>query len=309
MQRLLTSQSFTGYRQPQTATGHRLLQRFLFLALLTCTLTLAAQAEPLTLSFTDPLGDHTGAIDVTTMLFNFDNATGDYTIALTATTANPFVGQFRVNINLFNPDVTTPNNFFTDDVNDFNLASATTSLTLTGTNAHLLAWHNGNRVATNDLPFGYPSGTGITLFRSNVANFPLGFLTNEDAIAYGAGGFTTITTPVLTVALDIKPNNFPNSLNPRNSGVIPVAILTDGVFDATMVDLTTVRFGVSGTEAAPVQAALEDVDGDGQLDMILHFKTQATGIVCGTTTGVLTGNTFSGEALRGTDSVNTVGCK
>jgi len=99
-----------------------------------------AQAEPLVFSFADPVGDNTGAIDVTAMSFDFDNATGDYTITLTATTANPFVGQFRVNINLFNPDAITIANLFSDALNDFNLASpTTTSLTLTGTNP--IFWH------------------------------------------------------------------------------------------------------------------------------------------------------------------------
>ncbi len=41
--------------------------------------------------------------------------------------------------------------------------------------------------------------------------------------------------------------------------------------------------------------------------MIFHFATQATGIVCGTTSAALTGNTFDGQAIRGTDSINTVG--
>jgi hypothetical protein len=209
----------------------------------------------------------------------------------------------------FNPDALIADNFFSDALNDYNLASPITSLTLTGTNSHLLAWHSGDRIATNDLPFGYPPGTGITLFRSSATNFPIGFLTNEDAIAYGVGGFTTVTTPVLTVALDIKPNSFSNSINPRNRGVIPVAILTDGVFDASTVNPTTVRFGINGNETAAAHYALEDVDGDGQLDLILHFKTQATGIVCGTTAAVLTGNTFDGQTIRGTDSVNPVGCK
>jgi hypothetical protein len=52
-------------------------------------------------------------------------------------------------------------------------------------------------------------------------------------------------------------------------------------FNATTVNPTTVHFGATGTEAAPVQSALEDVDGDGNIDMILHFKTQDTGIQCG----------------------------
>ncbi len=113
----------------------------------------------------------------------------------------------------------------------------------------------------------------------------------------------------LVVGIDIKPGSFPNSINPRSQGVIPVAILTTDTFDATTVDPTTVRFGVTGTEAAPVQSALEDVDGDGDTDMILHFNTQDTGIICGTTSAFLTGETLDGQMIEGSDSIKTAGCK
>ena len=127
----------------------------------------------------------------------------------------------------------------------------------------------------------------------------------------GSGGLDGPTGLVFTptVSIDIKPGSFPNSINPRSKGVIPVAILTTDTFDATTVDSTTVRFGATGTEAAPVHAALKDVDRDGDTDMILHFRTQDTNIVCGDTSASLSGETFSGEAIEGSDSIRTVGCK
>ena len=91
--------------------------------------------------------------------------------------------------------------------------------------------------------------------------------------------------------------------------MIPVAILTTDTFDATTVDSTTVRFGATGTEAVPVQSAFEDVDGDSDTDMILHFNARETGIVCGDTSIILTGETFSGQAIQGSHSIQTVGCK
>jgi hypothetical protein len=115
--------------------------------------------------------------------------------------------------------------------------------------------------------------------------------------------------PVTQVFIDIKPGSFPNSINPRNRGKIPVAILTTATFDATTVDPTTVRFGRTGTEAAPVHAALQDVDGDGDTDMVLHFNTQETGILCGDVSASLTGKTFSEQAIEDSDAINTVGCK
>jgi hypothetical protein len=64
------------------------------------------------------------------------------------------------------------------------------------------------------------------------------------------------------------------------------------------VDPTTVLFGAIGSEAAAVHAALEDGDGDGDNDMILHFNTQDTNIVCGSTSASLTGETFAGQTIE-----------
>lgn len=126
---------------------------------------------------------------------------------------------------------------------------------------------------------------------------------------YNAGSAGKIKTPVTQVQIDIKPGSFPNSINPGSRGKIPVAILTTDTFDANTVDPATVRFGRTGTEVTPVHHALEDVDGDGDLDMILQFNTQDTGIVSSETTATLTGETFAHQKIEGSDSINTVGRK
>lgn len=113
----------------------------------------------------------------------------------------------------------------------------------------------------------------------------------------------------ILVDIDIKPGSDPNSISLKSKGVILVAILTTDDFDASDVDPATVLFGPTGTEAAPVHFAFEDVDGDGDIDMILHFNTQDTGIQCGDTSASLTGQTFGGLAIEGSDSINTVGCQ
>ena len=112
--------------------------------------------------------------------------------------------------------------------------------------------------------------------------------------------------PIIIVDIDIKPGSFPNAINPASKGVIPVAILTNETFDASSVDPTTVKFGRTGTEASPVQWTMEDVDYDGDLDMILHFKTQETGIQPGDIEAKLTGKTLKDISIEGTDSIKTV---
>jgi hypothetical protein len=118
----------------------------------------------------------------------------------------------------------------------------------------------------------------------------------------------TSLIPRIAVEIDIKPGSYPNSINPRNKGVIPVAVLGSGEFDATQVDSSTVHFGPGN--ASPVRdGRIANVNGDGYPDMLFHFRTQATGIQCGSNSASLSGKTFSGESFKGGDSIRTVGCK
>ena len=111
------------------------------------------------------------------------------------------------------------------------------------------------------------------------------------------------TVPVI----DIKPGSEPNSINLKSKGVIPVAILSTDDFDATTVNGLTVRFGPS--LAVPVHDGghLEDVNEDGQLDWVGHFKTRETGLSAGDTEASISGVTQDGLFFTGTDSVNIVG--
>lgn len=111
------------------------------------------------------------------------------------------------------------------------------------------------------------------------------------------------------VVIDIKPDSFPNSINPRAQGVVPVAILTTNRFDATTVDPGTISFGATGADTPPVHSAREDVDRDGDTDLILHFRTEDAAIQCSDTSAGVTGASFDGRPIRGSDSIKTVGCK
>ncbi len=116
----------------------------------------------------------------------------------------------------------------------------------------------------------------------------------------------TVEPAVITVEIDIKPGSWPNAINPDSKGVIPVAILTTDDFDATTVDPLSVKFGVGEATECHGQGHIEDVDGDGDLDMVLHFKTQDTGIKAGDTEACLTGETVDGQAIEGCDAIMTV---
>lgn len=123
----------------------------------------------------------------------------------------------------------------------------------------------------------------------------------------------TVTVERLPTAIDVKPGSGGNPVNPRAKGEIPVAILTGlaangSAFDATRVDWSTVRFGSGGATEAHGRGHLEDVDGDGDMDMLLHFPTPASGIVCGDAAVTLTGATLDGVHFTATETIRTVGC-
>ncbi|MBN1188181.1 MAG: hypothetical protein JXA46_00360, partial [Dehalococcoidales bacterium] len=128
----------------------------------------------------------------------------------------------------------------------------------------------------------------------------------DDRGGVGSDNVTvTVNEPeFIMVPIDIKPGGTPNSIQPNSKGVIPVAILTTPTFDTRAVDPASIRFGPAG--AVPDKYALEDVDKDGDIDLILHFKTRDTGIKSGDTEAVLIGRTKNGEHIKGTDSVSVV---
>ena len=117
-----------------------------------------------------------------------------------------------------------------------------------------------------------------------------------------------VTVAALTVALDVRPGSAKDPINPKSNGVIPVAILGTSSFDASTVDQVSVRFG-TGQASPQGRGQFEDVNGDGQLDLVLHFRTQDAGIQCGDTSVSITGQTLNGIPIQGSDSITTVGCK
>lgn len=101
--------------------------------------------------------------------------------------------------------------------------------------------------------------------------------------------------------IDIKPGGNPNNINLKSKGVVPVAVLTTGDFDASDVDPTTVEF--AGAE--PVRWTLCDVDGDGKDDILFHFKTQDLVDLDENSTEA----TLTVDGIGGTDTVRIVQSK
>jgi hypothetical protein len=113
----------------------------------------------------------------------------------------------------------------------------------------------------------------------------------------------------ILVSVDVRPKKDANRINPNSGKEINVAIFSVNGFDATTVNANTVRFGATGSEAAPIHVALRDVDESGHVDMVLRFRIQDTGIKCGDTLASLTGQASPGASFIGSSPIKTVQCK
>jgi hypothetical protein len=134
-------------------------------------------------------------------------------------------------------------------------------------------------------------------------------LPSQGQVAFNASRLEVSALPELSVDIDIRPGNDSTSFNPKSNGLISVGILTTSQFNATQVKASTVRFGATGTEAASLHTVLTDVDGDGDIDMVVYVRSQETRIPCGAASAVLKGQTLSGDAFRGQGGLRTVGCR
>lgn len=120
--------------------------------------------------------------------------------------------------------------------------------------------------------------------------------------------FQTFLEDRLEVAIDFEPWSPWNLIIPWRPGPVPVAVLSDGGFDATTVDETVTVLGPAGAPALGPGWTL-DVDGDGDVDRVLWFTVRDTGILCGDTTVTLIGATTGGVEIRGVDMIRTIGCR
>ncbi|MHC4557259.1 MAG: hypothetical protein ACYTFW_01905 [Planctomycetota bacterium] len=134
----------------------------------------------------------------------------------------------------------------------------------------------------------------------------------EDINIYGETGEPPLAW-CLKRSIDIKPGSYPNSINlNKKKGGVPVAILGSETFDVMTVDVTSLDF----EEAAPAHDLtdpdvyiehLEDVNGDGYIDLVFHFMTPELTLDEDSIEAILKCYTNDGEFLWGKDEINVVG--
>jgi hypothetical protein len=120
------------------------------------------------------------------------------------------------------------------------------------------------------------TGPGAEIFTSHgiTTKIVLHFVDGErgDGDRVRNGVIVDPGAPVLVpveVQIDVR-----STVNLASQGRIAVAIFSTADFDAALVNAASVQFA----GAAAVQFSLEDVNGDGLLDMVLQFRTQDTNL-------------------------------
>jgi hypothetical protein len=135
---------------------------------------------------------------------------------------------------------------------------------------------------------------------------PTDVTTTDGAVPNGA----IYLSRVVRVAIDVRPGSDRNPIQPRAMGIVSVVVFGSAELDVEEIDLDSVRFGPGG--AIPTHRLPHperDVDGDGLLDVVLHFRIAAGRIACGDAEVELTGLTVDGRTFAGTDRIEVLGCE
>lgn len=141
----------------------------------------------------------------------------------------------------------------------------------------------------------------------------IGANTDDNTNGNNAGAAYGFSPKRIRVAIDVKPGSDINPINPEGKGNIPVGVLTTDEFDPVdRVDIDSLRFGDpedvrnSGGAAPAHGGHIDDLDNDGDADLLLHFPTVDTGFDGDENTARLEGKTTDGTPLFGEDALKIV---
>jgi hypothetical protein len=117
----------------------------------------------------------------------------------------------------------------------------------------------------------------------------------------GQGDFEGVLEATVPQHVDIEIRG--RTCNSGN-GVTPVVLWTTDTFDAATVDHATVTLGEAhethvDRKTGTPRRHVEDVDGDGDMDLVFHFELDETGLPCDAESMPFNGRTYDGRAVTG----------
>ena len=129
--------------------------------------------------------------------------------------------------------------------------------------------------------------------------------------------YQSVRRPEFEVAMLVDPAGNPGMVDLNAGDLLHVAILTTHLskgeaqdFDALQVDALSVRFGPDRADiVVRSMSAQQDVDADGDTDLLLFFRPNRPGFGCGDTDATLEGRTKDGKAFHGFAPILTSGCE
>lgn len=139
---------------------------------------------------------------------------------------------------------------------------------------------------------------------------PYALLSPSDSIEIPARSIVTLVAyhsqrslPPLEVPIAIHTGVVPVA----RSGAIPVSIPGGTDFDVREIDRTTLEFGPGGASPAHRSGGhLDDEDGDGRDDLVVHFGAREAGFDADDTAGCVRGRMTGGRTFRGCDAIRAV---